>query len=1788
MNPALRDRQALKRLRKIEQSASLRLGEHIIQAILKPWRFPFLPITLLLVGFKIGLERLGYVQRPETRVEWEREAEGKGLLVYVDGYSPNHITSVVQDLEDISNLRNDISISVACTSKYQKMFSSTKFPVFVIPEKGVLPSERIEEWGVLLEEQIGGISAFFHPSMVLVIGPYPHRALKNLVRANPAIRLVHDQRPSANSPKKYQNQIFTHLSGVLRSRTDHRSIPEAITVHRVDDLGMTSWLSNVFESFEQTTDDAFEFKVEGSKTLIDITNEAERDTNKISEHINSINQKYGIEKTYSLLTFTLINLELQDETQNKKYTRDLFVAAIRSIGNTNFEHMLELAEWRLHRYQDERAAKSVIQFLRNAERVEEAAVYLRYVKDETWKKREIQTVTTRMLAQYGINSSSNKDFTEMESFEVEAIVRAELDQGVIHTLKIELSTSKGGIKRKMKVLHNLLKATLNLHHPLLHELYAEHGLFPHDSIYLAKRLNAAFLLYGDPQSAMKALEYGPLEQLEDEVSKTKTIISKTDGSWLSSIGPHTSSSSFKPKSNHILYLAHMALPFESAGYCTRTHGLLTNLVELNPHVAVQTRLGYPLDKGKLKHLTEEDIKGQFKIDGLKYHYHTSPDAGISDPDERGYIERAAIALIEQACEVRPALIQAASNHVNGAIGLTAARALNLPFIYEVRGLWHMSRVARQPHFLHHAEYKAMDEAELAISLEADVVLAITHAVRYYLIEKGVDPERILVLPNGVDTKRFVPIKKDQILRKELEISEGTVIGYVGSFVKYEGLDLLIEAFAKLSAERSDVYLLLVGDGQIRNELETLVDEHDLQKRVRFTGRVPHEDVNRYHSIIDIAPFPRTPDIVCEFISPLKPFESMAMGQVVVGSNVAALKEIIVDGEQGRLFRKGDSHHLYEVLESIISKPKEMARLSASGLAWVKKHRDWNSLASYLGEVHEAVLNGASKPTLLGDGQALTVHNGKVSSVIDGIPTILAIMDEFSSTALSADANLLQPTPKNWQTLLDQHQVDLLIVESAWVGNNGSWHRKVGWYSEDEISDLEALVNACRERNIPSLFYNKEDPVHFNRFSKTSALFDHVFTTDAGCIPRYEALESSLIQSVDSIQFAAQPDVHHPYNTKLQDRNDVAFAGTYYAGKYPERCKKMDMLFDASVEHGLVIYDRQSDGGNPQYIFPERFREHIHEKLEYQDMLKKHREHMVFLNVNSVEDSPTMAARRIFEIPASGACLVSGPGLAVREVFGNTIPIVTSEQQATATLKALMSNHQFMQYTIQASRQIVLRSHLNIHRLKKMLNAASLTLQPPGSSNPRLNITDLSTPFVEICLWIARQEIPFKHLVLPHKPSSKAEELLIHLLLNRGISIEYELGSEIEGPLVTILDVSAFDHRGISILYNELQSTQNTVHLRSSTGDILATCEHKKDAKSVDLEHHIFQEKESMRISTVHEFTFQKAPSSILIAGHDLKFAMPIVEVFREMGIEVLVDKWDNHNKFDAEKSRRLLAKADAVWCEWALGNVEWYSSAIKNETPLFVRYHLQELNYEYLNNSDQDTITNLSFVCKHYEENAKKIGQVLDNLPTSVIPNILNSRTQYTGKNDNFSIGLVGMVPARKRLDLALDLLEELLLHDRRYTLRIVGKKPDEFGWLMKREDERDYYQQINKRIESNPLLKSNVEFLGYVDDIREFYSSVGHVISTSDFESFHLTLADGPVHGAAAHTLKWKGADSIYTEDWLNDSIEEMAQLIINLNESNLTGYHAYQQSLHLVKQMSPEIISLSILEAMYGGEFS
>ncbi len=456
---------------------------------------------------------------------------------------------------------------------------------------------------------------------------------------------------------------------------------------------------------------------------------------------------------------------------------------------------------------------------------------------------------------------------------------------------------------------------------------------------------------------------------------------------------------------------------------------------------------------------------------------------------------------------------------------------------------------------------------------------------------------------------------------------------------------------------------------------------------------------------------------------------------------------------------------------------------------------------------------------------------------------------------------------------------------------------------------------------------------------------------------------------------------------------------------------------------------------------------------------------------------------------------------------------------------------------------------------------------------------------DVCLWFARQELEFTHLVLPSTPATKAEELLVNLLQNRGLNVSYEQPEHSTSPTIHIYEVMAFDHHGLDALFNEMRSTPHTVHLKSSTGDLLATCEQPRSEIELNLEHHVFTSTPQKLISTITDHTFTEVPSTILIAGHDLKFAMPIVEVMEEMGIRVLVDKWDNHNKFDAEQSRSLLEKADAVWCEWALGNVEWYSHAINSDMPLFVRYHLQERELEYLNSARQENITHVSFVCDYYRKHSFDIGQLSHSVPSSVIPNLLQRKDTSKKRNDNFSIGFVGMVPKRKRLDLALDLIENLQMKDSRYQLKIVGKHPDEYAWLHKREDEKLYYDAIQNRLSQNPILASKIEFLGFIDDISEFYSSVGHVISTSDFESFHLTLADGPSLGCAAHTLKWDGSETIYNDLWLNEDIESMARRIHEINLQNKTSYHAHQQFVNLSPQMQTERVALSIIEAMSGG---
>ncbi|MDV3219803.1 glycosyltransferase family 4 protein [Intrasporangium sp.] len=410
----------------------------------------------------------------------------------------------------------------------------------------------------------------------------------------------------------------------------------------------------------------------------------------------------------------------------------------------------------------------------------------------------------------------------------------------------------------------------------------------------------------------------------------------------------------------VLSLLGQSLPIRSGGYATRSHGILTGVADRGWSVRAATRLGFPYDLWWSAD-DERTVAPVDVVDGVPYHRLLHD--GVRDyprfplPD---YVADGAKAVEELARIHRPALLHASSLYDVGLTGLTAARHLGIPFIYEMRGLKQLLEEARLPHFRQTQRSQYLDLLEATVAKEADAVFVITEALGHAMVRLGVPEERIVVVPNGVHADRFAPRAKDAELERALGLSGKIVIGYAGGFVGYEGLELLLTAVAGLKAERDDFHVVLVGDGARDRALRALARNLRIEDVVTFTGRVGHDVVERYISLFDITPFPRLPVPVCELISPIKPFEAMAMAKAVVVSDVEALTEIVTDGRTGRSFAKGDPDDLRRVLGELISDPAQRARLGEQARAWVVAERDWAAITATVAEAYDRVVPRAAR------------------------------------------------------------------------------------------------------------------------------------------------------------------------------------------------------------------------------------------------------------------------------------------------------------------------------------------------------------------------------------------------------------------------------------------------------------------------------------------------------------------------------------------------------------------------------------------------------------------------------------------------------------------------------------------------------------------------------------------------------------------------------------------------------------------------------------------------------------
>jgi len=321
------------------------------------------------------------------------------------------------------------------------------------------------------------------------------------------------------------------------------------------------------------------------------------------------------------------------------------------------------------------------------------------------------------------------------------------------------------------------------------------------------------------------------------------------------------------------------------------------------------------------------------------------------------------------------------------------------------------------------------------------------------------------------------------------------------------------------------------------------------------------------------------------------------------------------------------------------------------------------------------------------------------------PEVVAavVLDDFSQLALGYEWTQVCVTPQDWRDQLAARPVDVLFVESAWAGNGGTW--RLAMTSEAGPSpELRALVDHCRSTGVPTVFWNKEDPPNYDLFVETARLFDHVFTVDAGRIPDYERDLGHT--RIGLLPFGAQPRIHTPVRHGAGRTREVAFAGSYFTDKHDERRAQMAYVLEPALPLGLEVFSRLA-GRDPRYQFPRTYAGALVGSLPYRRMLGAYTAYKVFLNVNSVTESPTMCARRLFELSAAQTPVLSGPAASVEPFFGDTVRVTRSAEETTRELRALLQHEDYRDRLGLRAHRRVLDAHTYGHRIDTVLAAVGL-------------------------------------------------------------------------------------------------------------------------------------------------------------------------------------------------------------------------------------------------------------------------------------------------------------------------------------------------------------------------------------------------------------------------------------------------------------------------------------------------
>ena len=321
-----------------------------------------------------------------------------------------------------------------------------------------------------------------------------------------------------------------------------------------------------------------------------------------------------------------------------------------------------------------------------------------------------------------------------------------------------------------------------------------------------------------------------------------------------------------------------------------------------------------------------------------------------------------------------------------------------------------------------------------------------------------------------------------------------------------------------------------------------------------------------------------------------------------------------------------------------------------------------------------------------------------------LPNVAAILDDFSTLSFSSAANLWLIDPLSPEIDLDVIEPDFLLVESAWSGNSGRWRYMVT-SSHGPKEPLIRLINQCKKRDIPTVFWNKEDPPHFEEFIKTAQIFDYIFTSDANMLEAYATKAPNAPAQL--LRFAVSPTLHNPRRVPEYREKAFAFAGQYFRHKFPERREQMDLLFPVAAKWGLDIYSRVL-GGDEQYQFPEKYAHLVIGSLPYFEMVQAYKKYRAFINVNSVVNSTTMCARRVFELSGCKTGVFGLDSAAIHSVYDESEILLAKDLNTAEEIAELLAadDQQLAALTQRAWRK-TLSSHTYSERIDEIRRAIGL-------------------------------------------------------------------------------------------------------------------------------------------------------------------------------------------------------------------------------------------------------------------------------------------------------------------------------------------------------------------------------------------------------------------------------------------------------------------------------------------------